>query len=158
MKKGVAGVLSAVVGGMAGGVAVGVKSNKEVKKWRGFSNKHLEMIKLYDQWFATKQEGKSVVDYLKSEGIKTVAIYGMSFVGQRLYEELRDTDIEVKYGIDKNWAKIYADIDVVGMEDELEEVDAIIVTAFSFFDEIEEILMEKTDNRILSIEDIIYAL
>ena len=158
MKKGVAGVLAVVAGGVAGGLAVGVKSNKEVKRWRGLSNKHLEMIKLYDQWFATKQEGKSVADYLRSEGIKTVAIYGMSFMGQRLYEELRDTDIEVKYGIDKNCDKIYADIDIVTSEDDLEEVDAIIVTAFSFFDEIADLLMEKTDSRILSIEDLIYAL
>lgn len=158
MKKGIAGVLSAVAGGVAGSVAVSVKSNKEVKKWRGFSNKHLEMIKLYDQWFATKQEGKSVADYLKSEGIKTVAIYGMSFIGQRLYEELRNTGVEVVYGIDKNCDKIYADIDIVTPEDDLEEVDAIIVTAFCFFDEIEESLMEKTDARILSIEDLIYML
>ncbi len=158
MKKGVAGVLSAVAGGVAGGLAVSVKSNKEVKKWRGFSNKHLEMIKLYDQWFATKQEGKSVADYLRSEGIKTVAIYGMSFMGQRLHEELRNTDIEVKYGIDKNWNNIYADIDIVTPEDDLEEVDAIIVTAFYFFDEIEDSLLEKTDSRILSLEDLVYML
>lgn len=158
MKKGVAGVISAVAGGVAGGVAVSVKSNKEVQKWREFSNKHLEMIKLYDQWFATKQEGKSVADYLKSEGIKTVAIYGMSFIGQRLYEELRDTGIEVKYGIDKNWDKIYVDIDMVNPEDDLEEVDAIIVTAFYFFNVIEDFLLEKTDSRILSMEDLVYAL
>lgn len=158
MKKSVVGVLSAVAGGVAGGLTVGVKSNKEVEKWRRFSNKHLEMIKLYDQWLATKQEGKSVADYLKSEGIKTVAIYGMSFIGQRLYEELRDTGIEVKYGIDKNWNKIYADIDMVSTEDNLEEVDAIIVTAFYFFNEIEDSLLKKTDSSILSIEDIVYAL
>ena len=158
MKKGVAGVLAVVAGGVAGGLAVGVKSNKEVKRWRGLSNKHLDMIQLYDQWFATKQEGKSVEDYLRSEGIKTVAIYGMSFMGRRLYEELKDTDIEVKYGIDKNWDKIYADIDMVTPEDDLEEVDVIIVTAFSFFDEIADLLMGKTDIRILSIEDLIYAL
>lgn len=158
MKKGVVGIVSTVIGGVAGGIAVGAKSNKEVKIWRGFSNKHLEMIKLYDQWFATKQEGKTVADYLKNEGIKTVAIYGMSFMGQRLYEELRDTDIEVKYGIDKNSDKIYADIDLINPEDDLEEVDAIIVTAFSFFSEIEDFLMEKTDSRILSLEDIVYAL
>ena len=158
MKKSVLGVLSAVAGGVAGGLTVGVKSNKEVQKWRGLSSKHLEMIKLYDQWLATKQEGKSVADYLKSEGIKTVAIYGMSFIGQRLYEELRGTGIEVKYGIDKNWDKIYADIDMVTPEDDIEEVDVIIITAFYFFNEIEDLLMKKTDSRILSIEDIVYAL
>ena len=158
MKKGVAGVLSAVVGSVAGGLAVGVKSNQEVKKWRALSNKHLEMIKLYDQWFATKQEGKSIADYLKKESVKTVAIYGMSFMGQRLYEELKDTDVEVKYGIDKNRDKIYADIDIITPEDDLEEVDAIIVTAFLYFNEIEDLLMEKTNRQILSIEDLIYML
>lgn len=64
----------------------------------------------------------------------------MSFIGQRLYEELKDTGVEVVYGIDKNSDKIYADIDIVTPEDDLEEVDAIIVTAFYFFDEIEVFL------------------
>lgn len=158
MKKGVAGVLAAVAGSVAVGLAVSVRSDKKIKRLRGYSNKHLEMVKLYDQWLAAKQDGKSIVDYLKSEGIKTVAIYGMSFIGKRLYEELRDTDIEVRYGIDRNQDNIYVDIDVVTPEDDLEEVDAIIVTAFYFFDEIEDSLMDKTNSRILSMEDIVYAL
>lgn len=158
MKKSLVGVLSAIAGCVAGGLTVGVKSDKEVQKWRGLSNKHLEMIKLYDQWFATKQEGKSVADYLKSEGIKTVAIYGMSFIGQRLIEELRDSGIEVKYGIDKNRDRIYTDIDIVTPEDNIEEVDVIIVTAFYFFNEIEDLLMKKTDSRILSFEELVYEL
>lgn len=158
MKKGVAGILSTVAGSVAVGLAVGVKSNKEINKWRGLANKHLEMIKLYDQWFAAKQEGKTAADYLKSEGIKTAAIYGMSFMGQRLYEELKGTGIEVKYGIDKNWENIYADIDIVSPEGYLEDVDVIIVTAFYFFHEIEDSLMDKTDTRILSIEELVYAL
>ncbi len=40
MKKGVVGVLSAVLGSVAGGLAVSVKSNKEVKRMVGFSYKH----------------------------------------------------------------------------------------------------------------------
>ncbi|MBD5476923.1 MAG: hypothetical protein HDR17_13255 [Lachnospiraceae bacterium] len=158
MKKGITGVLSAVAGGVAGGLAVSARSSKEIKKWCGLAGKHLEMVKLYDQWFATKQEGKSVADYLKGEGIKTAAIYGMSFMGQRLYEELKDSGIEIRYGIDKNQDKICADIDIVTPEDDLEEVDVIIVTAFCFFDEIEDFLMGKTDSRILSLEDLIYML
>lgn len=158
MKKGIIGVLSAVAGGVAGGLAVRTKSKKEVKRGWELSSKHLEMVKLYDQWFATKQEGKSVADYLKGEGVKTVAIYGMSFMGQRLYEELKDSGIEIKYGIDKNRDKISADIDIVTPEDDLEEVDVIIVTAFYFFNEIEDFLMGKTDSRILSMEDLVYML
>lgn len=42
------------------------------------------------------------------------------------------------------------------MEDKLEPVDAVVVTAISFFDEIEEALNAKTDCPILSLEDILY--
>jgi hypothetical protein len=48
------------------------------------------------------------------------------------------------------------DVDVVTMDDDLEEVDAIVVTAITFFDEIEEKLSAKIDCPIISLEDILY--
>ena len=41
-------------------------------------------------------------------------------------------------------------------DDSLPEVDVIIVTAITFFDEIEELLIQKTDADIISMEDILY--
>ena len=38
----------------------------------------------------------------------------------------------------------------------LETVDAVVVTAITFFDEIEERLSEKVDCPIISLEDILY--
>ena len=82
----------------------------------------------------------------------------MKELGERLYDELRDSEVEVKYIIDKNADAIYADIDVLTPEDELEEVDAIVVTAIHYFDEIEEMLEQKVDCPILSLEDIVYEI
>ena len=48
----------------------------------------------------------------------------MSYAGETLLEELKGTDIQVAYGIDKNADSIYADVDVVSLEDTLEDVDA----------------------------------
>ncbi|MBO5524378.1 MAG: hypothetical protein J5986_12005, partial [Roseburia sp.] len=60
------------------------------------------------------------------------------------------------YAIDKNSNQISADVSIVSVDDYLEEVDAIVVTAISFFDEIEETLSTKLHCPILSLEDIIY--
>lgn len=82
----------------------------------------------------------------------------MSYAGETLVDELRGTEVKVVYGIDKNADTIYSDIDVFSMEDDLAKVDAVVVTAITFFDEIEENLSEKLDCPILSLEDILYEI
>ena len=52
----------------------------------------------------------------------------------------------------------YADVDIVSIDDDLEEVDAVVVTAITFFDEIEEKLSQKIDCPIISLEDILYEI
>ena len=56
----------------------------------------------------------------------------------------------------KTRGSIYADLDVVTIDDELARVDAIVVTAVTFFDAIEEQLLNKIDCPILSLEDVLY--
>lgn len=51
---------------------------------------------------------------------------------------------------------IYLDLDIVTMEDTFEEVDAIVVTAVTFYEEIAEKLEKKLKCPILSLEDILY--
>lgn len=144
-----------------GGIAVTAILVKEVmekkvdEQWR-ISEKHLALFQMMDQWVAIKQQGKNLADYLEKKQYRTIAIYGMSFAGQRLIDELENSNIQIKYGIDKRADNIYTDIDIVTMEDELEEVDAVIVTAITFFDEIEEMLSGKMDCPIISLEDVLY--
>ena len=52
---------------------------------------------------------------------------------------------------------IYASFEVLKPDDTLPDVDAIIVTAFFFFDEIEQELEDKIDCPIISIEDVVYG-
>ena len=82
----------------------------------------------------------------------------MSYAGLRLAEELENSNIEIKYGIDKNAEAICSDIDVVTMQDQLTEVDAVVVTPIVFFNEIEKELSEKLDCPIISLEDILYEI
>ena len=120
------------------------------------SEKHLALFLMMNQWVAVKQEGKNLADYFEEQGYKSIAIYGMSYAGERLLEELKGSDIRVKYGIDKNAGNIFLDVNMVTMEDELKPVDAIVVTPIFFFDDIEEELSQKIDCPIISLEDVLY--
>ena len=122
------------------------------------SDRHLALFTLMNQWVKVKNEGKDLVAYLEENGYKKIAIYGMSYVGETLFKDLQGTDIQVAYGIDRRGDSIYTDIDVFTMEDDLDDVDVVIVTAITFFDEIEEKLCEKVTCPIVSIEDILYEI
>lgn len=109
-----------------------------------------------NQWVKVKQDGKNLATYFEREGYKEIAIYGMHFAGETLVEELMGSNIVVKYGIDRNADKIYAEFDIVRPDAPLEEVDAIVVTAVTFMEEIVQMLKDKVDCPILSLEDILY--
>lgn len=156
MKKLTLSLLSVLGGAATSAVAVRKVTGKATEVQRNMSEKHLALFLMMNQWVAVKQEGKNLADYFEKQGYKSIAIYGMSYVGERLFEELKGSDIQVQYGIDKNADNIYMDVDIVTMEDELKPVDAIVVTPIFFFDEIEEELSKKTDCPIISLEDILY--
>lgn len=129
---------------------------KEILECKEMSDKHLTLMLLMNQWLKIKQDGRKIEDYFYENEIKTIAIYGMSYAGERLYEELKNTDIEIRYAIDRNCEGIYTDVDVLSMDEEFPEVDAIVVTSVFYFKEIKDMLQEKTDCRIVSLEDVIY--
>lgn len=156
MKKSLISILSLLTGAAAGAGTVGKISGDKLQKAKNMSDKHLALFLMMNQWVKVKQEGKNLSSYLQKNGYKRIAIYGMSYAGETLVEELKNTGIEVAYGIDKNADSMYSDVDIMSMDDSLDEVDAIVVTAITFFDEIEEKLLEKMDCPIISLEDILY--
>lgn len=158
MKKGMVSVISTLAGAAIGAGTIGTMREKEIQKWKDYSNKHLALFKMMCQWVTVKQEGKNLADYLEKMGYKKIAIYGMSFAGDTLIGELEGTKVQVAYGIDRNAERIYTGIDVVSMDEPLDEVDAVVVTAVTFFDEIEKALSEKIDCPIISLEDILYEM
>lgn len=156
MRKGtiVGTLLGAAVGAVAGSTVTNKKvidKNKKVKKFKNY-------YKMLNEWLRLKQEGKSLEEYFLKNEYKTVAIYGMGEMGNRLYDELKNTDIEVKYAIDEKAEETYADITVYEKDDELPLVDVVIVTATFAFDEIEEELCEKIDMPIVSLEEVVYTM
>ena len=103
-----------------------------------------------------RSTGHQIETYLLGKGIKKVAIYGMKELGEILYDELKDSSVEVAYAIDRDAEYIFSDIEVVSPEDDLKEVDAVIVTAIHYYSEIADILEKKMNCPVLCIEDVIY--
>lgn len=158
MKKKILSILSLITGFAAGAGIFGKIENKARKKEQAMSEKHLALFLMMNQWVQVKQEGKDLADYFEKNGYKSIAIYGMSYAGERLVHELSGSNIAVKYGIDKNAAGLFSDIDIVTPEARLEDVDAVVVTPIFFMDTIEEMLSRKVSCPIISLEDILYEI
>lgn len=156
MKKGVVSVLSALAGAAAGAGAIGKVMAEGAEKSKSMSDKHLALFLMMNQWVKVKQEGKNLSEYFKKNGYQKIAIYGMSYAGETLVDELKNTGIEVAYGVDRNADALYAEVEIRSMEEELVEVDAVVVTAITFFDEIVDALSEKMKCPIISLEDVLY--
>lgn len=158
MKKGVISILSALTGAALGAGTVGKVTGKLIGEKKSMSDKHLALFLMMNQWVKVKQEGKNLSEYFEKNGYKKIAVYGMSYAGETLIDELKNSNITVAYGIDKNTASIYADVDILSLDEDLEPADAVVVTAITFFDEIEEKLSEKVDCPIISLEDVLYEI
>lgn len=156
MKKSIISILSALTGAAIGAGTVGKMKDKSIKKSRTMSDKHLALFLMMNQWVKVKQEGKNLASYFQVNGYQKIAIYGMSYAGETLADELKDSGVVVAYGIDQKAQSIYSDVDIVSTDDNLDAVDAVVVTAITFFDEIEEMLSEKIDCPIISLEDVLY--
>lgn len=131
------------------------KYKKEADSRDDLANKHLRLFLLANQWIGIKQEGKSIAAYLEEKGLHEIAVYGMSYLGETLIEELSDSNIKVKYGIDKSADDIYAETRIIKPTDNLEKVDAVIVTSITYYKEIADELSVKIDCPVISLETVI---
>lgn len=162
-KKGAAVLLSlgtGFAGAATGAAAVFKQLNKSIDK----KDKRIEKFKSYfdilNQWMIYKHEGRNLCEYFEKKGYKKIAIYGVGELGSRLYEELKGTDIEVAYGIDKRNISWSDDTATKIVEPHMidEPVDVIVVTPVFDYDAIEEQLMDVVDYPVISLEDVVYEM
>ena len=134
---------------------VGTHINAELEKSIDEVNKFREFYGILNYWLTLKEENKSMECYFTKHEYYDVAIYGMKDLGIHLYEELKNTMINVKYGIDKNADCIYSEIEVFEPNVGMPKVDVIVVTAIHYFDEIKRELKRYTDSPVISLSDVL---
>lgn len=114
------------------------------------------LFRLLNQWLMNYQNGIRIENYLLAQGFHKIAIYGCGMLGDRLYQELIDSGVEVAYGIDQRGTAIIPNLQIYRLQDCIKEVDGIIVTVIPEFSEIRRSLKEKVTCPIISLEDVIY--
>lgn len=132
--------------------------NENAQEYKRKSDKHLEMFLVMYYWVRNLNNQKKISDFLKAQGYRHVAIYGAGYMGICLCEELIKDDIEVAYFMDQKEISEIMGISVKKAEDDLEPVDAVIVTSVYYFYEIAKELKQKLCYPILSLSDIVYKL
>lgn len=110
------------------------------------------------QWINLKNDGKVLEQYFQDKGFKSIAIYGMGELGCLFVREMYRENGILKYAIDKNAGSINSSIRVVGIDDEFERVDLIVVTLPEYYESIKSDLAERTEIPVISIEDVIFGL
>lgn len=158
MKKSIVAILSSMAGAAVGAGILFKRENGKLRKEQDTNCKNDKILKVFRQWFDIKRNGNNLSNYFVENNYKTVAVYGLHYLGECLVNELLDNGIDVKYAIDKNAETICAeaDIEIYTPDENLPAVDVIVVTAFYFFDDIEDMLYDKVDCPIISLEDIVY--
>ena len=71
-------------------------------------------------------------------------------------EQLQDSTVEVSYLIDRVSTKQITGYKTVTPYEELEDVDAIIITVVGEFENVCDVLKDKTDARLMGLEELIY--
>lgn len=147
--------------GFVGGVFLGTiirKSNiqepsEKIEKFKGYYN-------LLNQWLMIKQQGQNIEEYFTKHNYHKIAIYGMGEIGNRLYDELKDTHITVDCVVDQcnNITGVDLPIYTLNEIDKL-EVDAIVVTPIFAFDSISKSLsIGGYKGVVISLEEVMYGM
>lgn len=126
-----------------------------INMWKRQAGKNRGLLLVMWKWTALKQDHKNLEIFFENKNYKKIAVYGMSYVGISLIKELKNSKVEILYGIDKNAANIYSDIKILTPEENLPNVDAVVITLVEGYDEIYHKLSKKLKCDFLAIEDIL---
>lgn len=129
--------------------------SNEVKEREELIQKYRQFYRLFYKWIRLNQNRKSIAKHLQEKKINLVTIYGYGDVGKLLYGDLLSTDIEVKEILDKREIVTQShskNLKVYKPREGNTAVDAIIVTAIYYFDEIEKELMDLGYQNIISLQ------
>lgn len=136
-----------------------IVSKQEVNVEKIEMESELQKFKLFYQvltrWMLNGND-QAFRDYLVNHRIYNCALYGYAELGKIVRRKLEDTDIEIKYIMDK---QVHEDpegeLEFYYPQKDLMQTDAVIVTAVYYFVEIKEELRKLGFCNIYSLYDII---
>lgn len=158
MKKSVA-LLIAGAAALCGGAVVKKLWKEKYSARDNEAQKSQKAYELFYHWTLLHERGIGLEDYFIENGIENIAVMDMSPQGRRLIDELKETDVNVSYAIEKyNPAAIHETLEVLRLhDDELPPVDAVVVCSLGDFQRLSfELRVELgEDCKIIALETVI---
>ena len=150
-------LVTGAIGFIVSGIVVGHIFRNIMKMDNQAIKKITRYYNILNKWLTLRQQQKTIVEFFEKNGYKTVAIYGMKELGERLVTELENTGIVVKCIIDQNTVVINKNILVLRPDDFIPDVDVVVVTASYYFSEIKKRLKGRVHGDVVSIDDVVYS-
>jgi hypothetical protein len=126
-----------------------------------YRKEKIEKNKLLKNSYASKSANKNLqyliavlikeidLNYvMKKQNVNKIAVYGMGMLGKNLVRVLTKKNVEVAYGIDKSEVA-YGTLAIKKPEDVSDEVDMVIVTPETYYDEIYGVLSSKVSTPVI---------
>lgn len=107
------------------------------------------------QWMELENLGGNINSFFKERNIKTIAVYGIGSLTNRLIDELQEFNINILYLISSSQINIYKGISVYDIDEELPEVDIIVITEIDNYLKVERELCEKNIIEVISIQELV---
>ena len=156
--------LNCLAAGMAGFLFAGVLA------WRGTAflwsaiknrdqihyaaNAKIELLKMW----VRASGGDTLERYLLNRGVKRIAIYGYSDIGDLIYRCLKNTSIEIVYAIDSSGNNKQSWLDILTLQDELPPVDMVILAPVWKLENVRDALQEKLTCEIMEMSQLVHYL
>lgn len=108
------------------------------------------------RWMDANLKGRRLAEVLRSQNYHCIAIYGYAELGKLLHSELSKDGFKVSYILDKKIENTEEDTtSVFSPKKGLPLVDAVVVTAVYYFEEIKNELMQLGFDNIISLRTLV---
>jgi hypothetical protein len=119
-------------------------------------HKHLQYALLEEDLRWAEQHLELIGKYFSDNHFKRIAIYGWGVFGKKFFDLAINAGIDVAYAIDKNAEAFHSDlIDVKGMQEPWEPVDAVVVTAVFAYESIKNMLVSRNVSHVVSMDQLL---
>lgn len=124
-------------------------------------NLNQDGFSMLKRWLENRNAGKTFVEYFHEYGYKTLGIYDAGELGKLLYDEIKNSDIIVKYFVDRNaeGMRMIDEIPVVPLSKvcEMEEVDVFVISPIVDYDAMCRLLVSNMpEMRTISLREAVY--
>lgn len=135
-----------------------MKYSNEVDKIKSLykdKNKIESYFDTLDKWLTIKEQGKSLEHYFWKNNIKNIGIYGYGVLGKHLVKELYESSVTIECIIDKKVTVVPNDIKIIRPEEQIQNLDMLVITAYHFWNEIIKSFNKKINYQIVSLKTIV---